>query len=118
MKIAWRELLPSLPVGVDLSAYRIVQEALTNVIKHAGGTTARACVQVTYRPHDVDVTVSDDGSLPVNGGAVTRCGGHGLINIRERVAVVGGTVEAGPGPGGGFVVRAHLPYSVEPGSAG
>ena len=104
------------PPGVDLSAYRIVQEALTNVLKHAG-TSARARVQVTYRPDQVDVAVSDDGRLPVNGGEDMRSSdGHGLINIRERVAVVGGTVEAGPGPDGGFVVRAHLPYAVEPGS--
>jgi signal transduction histidine kinase len=104
------------PPGVDLSAYRIVQEALTNVLKHAG-TTARARVQVTYRPDDVDVAVIDDGRLWVSGGEATRHGdGHGLINIRERVAVVGGTVKAGPGPDGGFVVHAHLPYSVEPGS--
>ena len=65
----------------------------------------------------MDVAVSDDGRLLVNGGEARRRGdGHGLINIRERVAVVGGTVGAGPGPDGGFVVRAHLPYSVEPGS--
>ncbi|RYP81998.1 histidine kinase, dimerization and phosphoacceptor region [Nocardioides guangzhouensis] len=108
----------TVPPGVDLSAYRIVQEALTNVLKHAG-SKARARVQVTYRPHDVDVAISDDGRSPVNGGEVARPGdGHGLINIRERVAVVGGTVRAGPGPDGGFVVRAHLPYSVDPGSTG
>ena len=102
------------PPGVDLSAYRIVQEALTNVLKHAG-TMARARVQVTCRPDDVDVVVSDDGRL--NAGEARRGdNGHGLINIRERVAVVGGTVTAGPGPDGGFEVRAHLPYSVEPGS--
>jgi signal transduction histidine kinase len=108
----------TVPPGVDLSAYRIVQEALTNVLKHAG-TNARARVQVTYRPHDVDVAISDDGRLSVNRGEVARPGdGHGLINIRERVAVVGGTVKAGPGPDGGFVVSAHLPYSVDPGSSG
>jgi signal transduction histidine kinase len=105
------------PPGIDLSAYRIVQEALTNVLKHAG-TNARARVEVTYKPDDVDVAVSDDGRLLVSGGDAKRRGdGHGLINIRERVAVVGGTVRAGPGPDGGFVVRAHLPYSVEPGRA-
>jgi signal transduction histidine kinase len=104
------------PPGVDLSAYRIVQEALTNVIKHAGGTMAQARVQVTYLRDQVQLTVSDDGPLSVTGTEATRRGnGHGLINIRERVAVVGGTVWTGPGPGGGFVVRAHLPYSVEPG---
>ena len=104
------------PPGVDLSAYRIIQEALTNVLKHAG-TKVRARVQVTYGPDDVDVAVSDDGRLPVHDGEAWRLGdGHGLINIRERVAVVGGTVTAGPGQDGGFVVRAHLPYSLEPGS--
>jgi signal transduction histidine kinase len=101
------------PPGVDLSAYRIVQEALTNVIKHAGSMT-RARVRVTYLPDQVDVSVSDDGRLPVDSSDATRrVDGHGLINIRERVAVLGGTVSAGPGPDGGFVVRAHLPYSVE-----
>jgi len=104
------------PPGVDLSAYRILQEALTNVLKHAG-TEVRARVQVTYRPDQVDIAVSDDGRLLVNGGEATRgSDGHGLINIRERVAVVGGTVEAGLGQDGGFVVRAHLPYVVGPGS--
>ncbi|HET6627966.1 MAG TPA: histidine kinase [Nocardioidaceae bacterium] len=103
------------PPGVDLSAYRIVQEALTNVIKHAGGTNARARVNVSYLRDQIELTVSDDGPLPVNGSEATRrSNGHGLINIRERVAVVGGTVWTGPGPDGGFEVRAHLPYSVEP----
>jgi signal transduction histidine kinase len=102
------------PPGVDLSAYRIVQEALTNVIKHAG-STARACVRVSYLPDRVDVAVSDDGRLHVDSSEATpRVDGHGIINIRERVAVLGGTVSAGPGPDGGFVVRAHLPYFVEP----
>ena len=102
------------PPGVDLSAYRVVQEALTNVLKHAG-TTARARVTVTYGPNAVDVAVCDDGQLSVNAGGARRRGeGHGLINIRERVAVVGGSVTAEAGPDGGFVVRAHLPYSVEP----
>ena len=102
------------PPGVDLSAYRIIQEALTNVLKHAG-TSARARVHVTYTPDDVDVAISDDGLLPFNTDEPTRPGdGHGLINIRERVAVVGGTVQAGRGLEGGFVVRAHLPFTVEP----
>ena len=73
---------------------------------------------MTYRPDDLDVAVSDDGRLPVNGDEARRRGdGYGLINIRERVAVIGGSVEAGPGPDGGFVMRAHLPYSVEPGGS-
>jgi signal transduction histidine kinase len=105
------------PPGVDLSAYRIVQESLTNVLKHAG-SSARARVQVTCGPDDVDVSISDDGPAGVAGQEATRPGtGRGLINIRERVAVLGGSVLAGPGPDGGFVVRAHLPYSVSPGSA-
>jgi signal transduction histidine kinase len=104
------------PPGVDLSAYRIVQEALTNVIKHAG-TQARARVVVAYGRDHVDVAVSDNGRHEVTGSEVRRSAdGYGLINIRERVAVVGGTVWVGPAPGNGFVVQAHLPYSVEPGS--
>lgn len=102
------------PPGVDLSAYRIVQEALTNVLKHAG-TMARASVTVTYGPNAVDVAVCDDGQPAVDASQARRGGeGHGLINIRERVAVVGGAVTAEPGPDGGFAVRAHLPHSVEP----
>lgn len=96
------------PPGVDLSAYRIIQEALTNVLKHAG-PAATAKVSVTFGTDDLDILVSDDGVVGSNGDGR----GHGLIGIRERVAVVGGQVEAGPAPGGGFVVRAHLPYAVE-----
>jgi signal transduction histidine kinase len=104
------------PPGVDLSAYRIVQEALTNVIKHAGAG-ARASVTVTYLPNQMSVAVCDDGHSPVGGAKETRRGeGIGLINIRERVAVVGGSVDAGPGPDGGFRVCAHLPYSTGPGA--
>lgn len=97
------------PPGVDLSAYRIVQEALTNVLKH----TARAEVRVLleYGEDALQVTVSDDGIPgPVNGA---ETGGHGLIGIQERVAVVGGDVTAGPRADGGFEVRARLPFSVE-----
>jgi signal transduction histidine kinase len=105
------------PPGVDLSAYRIIQEALTNVIKHAG-PTAQARVQVTYRPDQVVVAVRDDGRLAASSDDGRRTGeGRGLINIRERVAVVGGTVEAGPGPDGGFLVCARLPYSADPGTS-
>jgi signal transduction histidine kinase len=100
----------ALPPGVDLSAYRIVQEALTNVIKHAGAE-ARARVQVTYSPDAVALTVSDDGVGRSAGGDGT---GHGLVGIRERVAVVGGRVDAGPAPGGGFAVTVQLPYALEP----
>lgn len=103
-----------IPPGVDLSAYRIVQEALTNVVKHAG-EGARARVRVAYSPDDLEVTVSDDGRGSAGPGDAG--GGHGLVGIRERVAVVGGSVEAHPREDGGFVVSARLPYALEPSSA-
>jgi signal transduction histidine kinase len=95
------------PPGVDLSAYRIIQEALTNVLKHAG-PQAHASVRIAYGPADLDIAVVDDGP----GTSASNGTGHGLVGIRERVAVVGGTVEAGPADDGGFAVRAQLPYSV------
>jgi signal transduction histidine kinase len=101
-----------LPAGVDLSAYRIVQEALTNVVKHAG--PARAQVVVGYRDQDVTVEVTDDGR-----GAAALAGdgrggtGHGLVGMRERVAAFGGDLETGPRPGGGFRVAARLPLAAE-----
>ncbi len=96
-----------LPPGVDLSAYRIVQEALTNVIKHSADATAR--VTLEYGDTDLAVSVVDDGTPRRNGTGL----GHGLIGIRERVAVVGGEVEAGPAADGGYRVCARLPYSLE-----
>jgi len=93
------------PPGVSFTAYRIVQEALTNVLKHAG--PAHAHVTVGYEPESVLVEVADDGR-GVNGRASN--GGHGLLGMRERVAVYGGSLEASPRPGGGFLVRATLPY--------
>jgi signal transduction histidine kinase len=101
-----------LPAGVDLSAYRIVQEALTNVVKHAG--EARAQVTIGYGDQDVTVEVTDDGlgvTAPAGDGRVTV--GHGLIGMRERVQVFGGELEAGPRPGGGFRVAARLPLAGE-----
>ena len=96
-----------LPAGVDLSAYRIVQEALTNVLKHAGDA-ARACVQVRYRPESVEVEVFDDGRGVAADPA--RMGeGHGLVGMRERVALFGGELRVGPRRGGGFSVKARLP---------
>jgi signal transduction histidine kinase len=92
-----------LPPGIDLSAYRIVQEALTNALKHAG--EARATVIVRYRAGGVEVEVSDDGDGSGAGGGT----GHGLIGMRERVALWGGELEAGQRDGGGFAVRARLP---------
>ena len=96
-----------LPPGVDLSAYRIVQEALTNALKHAGPATAR--VTVRYGRGELDLEVSDDGA----GGEDGSGAGQGLAGIRERVAVFGGDVEAGSRPEGGYAVRARLPYASE-----
>ncbi|HEU5456455.1 MAG TPA: sensor histidine kinase, partial [Nocardioides sp.] len=99
-----------LPPGVDLSAYRIVQEALTNVLKHSARAEARVVLE--YADNALAVTVSDNGIPgPVNG--TDPGGGHGLIGIQERVAVVGGEVSAGPRPDGGFEIRATLPYALE-----
>ena len=103
---------PPLPAGVDLSAYRIVQEALTNVVKHAG--PARAQVVVGYRDQDVTVEVTDDGRGTVTPVSDGRAGtGHGLIGMRERVAAFGGDLEVGPRPGGGFRVAARLPLAAD-----
>jgi signal transduction histidine kinase len=93
-----------LPPGVDISAYRIVQEALTNALKHA--RAARATVRLRYGADDVAIEVFDDGvGANGNGGG----GGHGLVGMRERVAVFGGEFDAGPRDEGGFAVRARLP---------
>jgi signal transduction histidine kinase len=94
-----------LPAAVDLAAYRIVQESLTNVVRHAG--PASATVRVRYEPDDVVVEITDDGRARVNGGV--RAGGHGIAGMRERAAGVRGTLEAGPRPEGGFRVLARLP---------
>jgi signal transduction histidine kinase len=96
-----------LPAGVDLSAYRIVQEALTNTRKHAGPVRAR--VALRYRGDAFEVEVSDEGG-PLRNGAPTE-GGHGLVGMRERVALYGGELQADDRPGGGFVVRASLPLA-------
>jgi signal transduction histidine kinase len=94
-----------LPAGIDLSAYRIVQEALTNVVKHAGDAAAE--VVVRYGPRALELAIVDDG----HGRATSRNGaGHGLIGMRERVALYSGTIEAGTQDGGGYAVRARLPF--------
>ena len=94
-----------LPQRVDLSAYRIVQEALTNTIKHAG--QVRTQIMVRYAERKLELEVSDDGPGPSTNGAERS--GHGLVGMRERVASLGGELHTGPGPEGGFVVRASLP---------
>jgi signal transduction histidine kinase len=93
-----------LPAGVDLSAYRIVQEALTNVVKHASATSAEVVLCFGARALELDVL--DDG---LGAAASVNGGGHGLIGMRERVALYGGTIETGPRIGGGFAVHARLP---------
>jgi signal transduction histidine kinase len=93
-----------LPVGIELSAYRIVQEALTNALKHAGEASAR--VDIRYGADSLELEIADDGtgaSTPVSSG------GHGLVGMRERVALYGGRLDAGRRPSGGFVVRVLLP---------
>lgn len=92
-----------LPAGVDLSAYRIVQEALTNTLKHAHAT--RADISLRFGDTELGVDVRDDGSGNGNGGG----SGRGLIGMHERVAAFGGTLDAGPDPAGGFAVLARLP---------
>ncbi|GAA3438804.1 histidine kinase [Kutzneria kofuensis] len=91
-----------LAAGLELSAYRIVQEAITNVIKHAG--PARVTVVLRYAVDELIIEVADDGS-----GGVATTGGHGILGMRERVALYGGSLTAGPEPDGGFLVRAVLP---------
>jgi signal transduction histidine kinase len=108
----------ALSPGVDLAAYRVVQEGLTNVMKHAG--QARTAVRLEYRPRDLVITVSDSGPPAAAGlgpapGSGSVSGGRGLIGLRERIAVYGGELDAGPRPGGGWRLTARIP--VEP-SAG
>ena len=99
----------AVPPGVDLAAFRIVQEALTNVTRHAGQATAT--ISLTYGDDHLTVEVDDDGRVPpgpVNGSG----GGNGIRGMQERAAALGGRLDAGPRPGGGFRVRAHLPLHV------
>jgi len=91
--------------GLDVAAYRIVQEALTNTRKH--GRASSADVALRYTPAAVEIEVLDDGA----GGHASENGGHGIVGMRERVGLYGGTLEVGPRPAGGFGVRAVLPTS-------
>jgi signal transduction histidine kinase len=97
----------ALEAGVELSAYRIVQEALTNVIKHAG--SAHASVRVAYGDSGLELEILDDGPGGPNGEHARA--GHGLVGMRERVALFGGSLETGPANGAGYRVRARLPYA-------
>ncbi|MFE9559334.1 sensor histidine kinase [Streptomyces sp. NPDC006703] len=94
--------------GLELCAYRVVQEALTNVLKHAPGASTE--VTLTYEPHQVTVSVTDDGE-GVNLDRVRTGSGHGLIGMRERAKLYGGTISIGPQSDGGFAVRLTLPTS-------
>ena len=103
-----------LPQGMDLSAYRILQEALSNAMRHAPGSTVR--VEVAYFPSSVVIKVRNDLSMAGNGngnGSVVVAG-HGIIGMRERAAMLGGQLDAGPTDDGGFLVTAVLPDAKEP----
>jgi signal transduction histidine kinase len=110
----------ALPAGVDLAAYRIVQEALTNVLKHAG--PARATVSVLYHDDAVRLVITDDGrgAAPAGHGDGNGDGGptrHGIVGMRERAELYGGSLAAGPRPGGGFRVTATLRHDARVGAA-
>ncbi|MEV6302521.1 sensor histidine kinase [Actinoplanes sp. NPDC051861] len=94
----------ALPAALDMSAYRVVQEALTNVLKHAAAR--KAAVVVAYRRNGVDLTVTDDGS-----GTTQNPGGHGLLGMRERVGLFGGELRTGPRDEGGYEVAATFPVT-------
>ena len=97
-----------MPTGLDLVAYRVVQEGLVNVLKHASGASAE--VVTSYGDGELALSVRNTG----NGRPAPAAdpGGHGLIGMRERVQLYGGSVSAGPEPGGGFAVRVQLPLGV------
>jgi signal transduction histidine kinase len=101
-----------LPAAVDLAAYRIVQESLTNVARHAGPTAVT--VRVAYGEHDLSIEVADDGRLVDNNGHGTQgTAGNGISGMRERAAALGGHLDAGPRPDRGFQVRALLPLTAD-----
>ncbi len=104
----------TLPAAIDLAAYRVIQEALTNVQKHAG-TEAKAEVSVVRVGPNIEITVLDNG--PGQDGGPEEGGGHGLLGMRERVTAVGGDCTAGPRYGGGFRVHAILPVKSSPRAA-
>jgi len=101
----------NVPVGLDLSAYRIEQEALTNTLKHAHATTA--AVRIRYRPDAVEVEITDNGhpASPATQSPASGGNGRGLIGMQERAAIFGGSLECGPQSAGGWGVRAYLPIA-------
>jgi signal transduction histidine kinase len=108
-QVTWEGTRIELPPSIDLTAYRIVQESLTNALKH-GGTNVHVDVTIRYEPEALAVEVVDDGR-GINGRS--NSGGHGLLGMRERVSVFGGSFEAGPRSGGGFRVAVRLPYGAD-----
>ncbi|MFI0357787.1 sensor histidine kinase [Actinomadura sp. 9N407] len=109
VRLAVEGVARDLPSDADLAAYRIVQEALTNTVKHANARVAE--VRLRWTDHELEITVTDDGQGHDERDPGWRRGGDGLIGIRERVVACGGTAEAGPLPDGGFRVFARLPYA-------
>jgi signal transduction histidine kinase len=101
-----------LPPGLDLTAFRVIQEALTNVIKHAG--KPRTSVSVEYHADNLVVEVADTGQPAGTAGPVALHAGRGLLGLRERAALYGGELDAGPRPGGGWLVRARIPVGPLP----
>jgi signal transduction histidine kinase len=98
--------------GIDLTAYRIVQEALTNTLKHAG--PARARVTLRYGDQELDIEVTDDGRGLDDSDPDRSEPGHGFVGMRERVALYGGALQTGPSERGGYAVRARLPVDPAP----
>ncbi|WP_327246831.1 sensor histidine kinase [Streptomyces sp. NBC_01320] len=118
VQVACVDRRPPLPAAVDLAAYRVIQEALTNVRKHAG-PGAKAEVSVVRVGGTAEVTVLDNGTgSPEGAGAGADGGGHGLLGMRERVTALGGALTAGPRYGGGFRVHAILPLKARTGEPG
>jgi len=97
-----------LPPAVDLAAYRIIQESLTNAIRHAGPATAT--VRINYGPSEMDLCISDTGAGPPGGGGSR---GHGLVGMRERAMATGGELLVGRAQSGGFEVSARLPLEAQ-----
>jgi signal transduction histidine kinase len=110
VELAIDEQIPDLPAGVDLAAFRIVQESLTNVVRHARAASTK--ISIAYRSRELLIDVQDNGS-GADGRSPGSVGG-GLLGMRERAAALGGDVEAGPVAGGGFLVHARLPVDGRP----
>ena len=110
MDLSVRGERPRLPAGLDLAAYRVIQEAVTNVIKHA--STDRCQVTVTYQEETLTLEVTDNGGGPTaTSGGELPAAGNGIIGMRERAAMYGGKVRAAPLPGRGFRVTARFPLA-------